>query len=66
MGNGFTRLQEIQNQEITFNEQQNSGDFNDTPITEINLDNSCSECTGTKFIDPIPEKQLTESYSNYY
>ena len=51
-----------QDQEITFNEQQNSGDFNDTPITEINLNNSCSECTGTKFIDPIPEKQLTESY----
>jgi len=56
------RLQEIQNQIITFNEQQNSGDFNETPITEINLNNSCSECTGTKFIDPIPEKQLIENY----
>jgi hypothetical protein len=55
-------FQRIQNQEITFNEQQNSGDFNETPITEINLNNSCSECTGTKFIDPIPEKQLTENY----
>ena len=51
------RLQEIENQEITFNEQQNIGDFNETPITEINFDNSCSECTGT-----IPEKQLTENY----
>ena len=57
------RLQEIQNQIITFNEQQNSGDFNETPITEINLNNSCSECTGTiKSTDPIEEKQLTESY----
>tara|TARA_R110002051_G_scaffold184838_1_gene254064 strand:- start:113 stop:820 length:708 start_codon:yes stop_codon:yes gene_type:complete len=56
------KLQEIKNQEITFNEQQNDGDFNETPITEINFDNSCSECTGTKFIDPIPEKQLTENY----
>ena len=56
------REKQIQNQIITFNEQQNSGDFNDTPITEINLNNSCSECTGTKSSDPIPEKQLTESY----
>ena len=29
------RLQEIKNQQITFNEQTNSGDFNETPITEI-------------------------------
>jgi len=56
------REKQIQNQIITFNEQQNSGDFNDTPITEINLNNSCSECTGTKSSDPIPEKQLTENY----
>jgi hypothetical protein len=57
------KLQEIQNQEITFNEKQNSGDFNETPITEINLNNSCSECTGTiKSTDPISEKQLTENY----
>ena len=56
-------LQEIQNQEITFNEQQNDGDFNETPITEINLNNSCSECTGTEIrYDPIEEKQLTENY----
>ncbi len=46
-----------QDQEITFNEQQNSGDFNETPITEISFDNSCSECTET-----IPEKQLNENY----
>jgi len=52
----------VNNQEITFNEHQNDGDFNETPITEINLNSSCSECTGTKFIDPIPEKQLTENY----
>jgi hypothetical protein len=57
------RLQKIEDQMITFNEQQNSGDFNETPITEINFDNSCSECTGTiKSTDPIEEKQLTESY----
>ena len=57
------RLQEIENQMITFNEQQNDGDFNETPITEINLNNSCSECTGTiKSTDPIEEKQLTENY----
>lgn len=57
------RLQEIQNQEITFNEQQNSGDFNETPITEINFNNSCSECTGTEIrYDTIEEKQLTENY----
>ncbi len=57
------RLQEIENQEITFNEQQNIGDFNEAPITEINFDNSCSECTGTiKSTDPIEEKQLTENY----
>ena len=37
-------MQEIQNQEITFNEQQNSGDFNETPITEINPMDSCSGC----------------------
>jgi hypothetical protein len=37
-------LQEIQNQEITFNEQQNSGDYNETPITEINPMDSCAGC----------------------
>ena len=39
------RLQEIKNQQITFNEQTNSGDFNETPITDINLSGGCSECT---------------------
>ena len=38
------RLQEIEDQEITFNEQQNSGDFNETPITDINPMDSCSGC----------------------
>ena len=33
------RLQEIKDQQITFNEQTNSGDFNETPITDINLNN---------------------------
>ena len=39
------RLKEIENQMITFNEQTNSGDFNETPITDVNLDGGCSECT---------------------
>tara|TARA_R110000787_G_scaffold152072_1_gene265874 strand:+ start:683 stop:1171 length:489 start_codon:yes stop_codon:yes gene_type:complete len=47
------RLQKVKNQEITFNEQTNSGDFNETPITDINLSNGCSECS-----DPIIEKEL--------
>ena len=38
------RERQMQNQIITFNEQQNSGDFNETPITEINLMDSCSGC----------------------
>ena len=42
------RLQQIKDQEITFNEQINSGDFNETPITDVNLDGGCSECTGTE------------------
>ena len=40
--------QNQKNQDITFNEQTNSGDFNETPITEINLNGGCSECTGTE------------------
>ena len=44
--------QNQKNQEITFNEQTNSGDFNETPITDISLDSGCSECS-----DPI-EKEL--------
>ena len=39
------RLQQIKDQEITFNEQINSGDFNETPITDVNLSGGCSECT---------------------
>jgi len=35
----------IQNQSVTFNEQVNSGDFNETPITDVNLSGGCSECT---------------------
>tara|TARA_R110002126_G_scaffold169155_1_gene317705 strand:- start:357 stop:1247 length:891 start_codon:yes stop_codon:yes gene_type:complete len=42
------RLQEMKNQNITFNEQINSGDFNETPITDVNLSSGCSECTGTE------------------
>jgi len=32
-------------QNITFKEQKNSGDFNETPITDVNLSGGCSECT---------------------
>jgi hypothetical protein len=39
------KAQELQ--EITFNEQINSGDFNETPITDVNVNSGCSECTGT-------------------
>ena len=39
------RLQQIKDQEITFNEQKNSGDFNETPITDVNVNGGCSECT---------------------
>jgi hypothetical protein len=56
------RLILVENQSITFNEQVNSGDFNETPITDVNLSSGCSECTGTKSVDPIPEKQLNEGY----
>ena len=42
------RLQQIKDQEITFNEQKNSGDFNETPITDVNLSSGCSECTEPK------------------
>ena len=40
----INELQELENQMITFNEQQNDGDFNETPITEINPMDSCSGC----------------------
>ena len=52
----------VENQTVTFNEQTNSGDFNETPITDVNLSGGCSECTGIKSVDPIPEKQLKEGY----
>tara|TARA_R110002167_G_scaffold350285_1_gene562478 strand:- start:12 stop:644 length:633 start_codon:yes stop_codon:yes gene_type:complete len=51
------RLQQIKDQEITFNEQVNSGDFNETPITDVNFSSGCSECTGTEISsDPILRK----------
>jgi len=52
------RLQQIKDQEITFNEQKNSGDFNETPITEINLSSGCSECTGTDLETGMTEDEL--------
>tara|TARA_R110000851_G_scaffold38908_1_gene99419 strand:- start:122 stop:949 length:828 start_codon:yes stop_codon:yes gene_type:complete len=36
---------QISDQQITFNEQTNSGDFNETPITDVNLSGGCSECS---------------------
>jgi len=51
-------ISQIQIQDVTFNEQVNSGDFNETPITDINLSGGCSECSTTKDqIDPILEKE---------
>ena len=53
----------VESQSITFNEQVNSGDFNETPITDVNLSSGCSECNGiVESTDPIPEKQLNEGY----
>jgi hypothetical protein len=49
-------------QSVTFGEQTNSGDFNETPITDINLNGGCSECTGTKSVDPIPEGEKVNGY----
>ena len=49
------RLQQIKDQEITFNEQTNSGDFNETPITDVNVNSGCSECSG------IVEKELSNN-----
>jgi len=49
-------ISQIQIQDVTFNEQVNSGDFNETPITDINVSGGCSECTGTKSVDPIIKK----------
>ena len=50
------RIFDLQIQDVTFNEQVNSGDFNETPITDINVSGGCSECTGTKSVDPIIKK----------
>ena len=47
------KAQELQ--EITFNEQINSGDFNETPITDVNVNSGCSECSG------IVEKELSNN-----
>jgi hypothetical protein len=57
-----TENQKIENQNITFNEQINSGDFNETPITDVNLSGGCSECTGTKSVDPIPQGEKNQGY----
>jgi len=59
-------LSQIEIQNITFNEQTNSGDFDETPITDINLNGGCSEFTGTEIsTDPISEKQLKEGYMKF-
>ena len=58
------KAQELQ--EITFNEQINSGDFNETPITDINLDGGCSECTtGTDLETGMTNDQLEKEPLNY-
>ena len=55
----------IQNQSITFNEQTNSGDFNETPITDVNVNSGCSECTGTEIrSDPIEVSSMPPSYQS--
>ena len=51
------KLQQIKDQEITFNEQTNSGDFNETPITDVNVNSGCSECTGTELSSKIILKE---------
>ena len=58
------RLQEIKDQQITFNEQTNSGDFNETPITDVNLSGGCSECTGEIRYDPIEVSSMPPSYQS--
>ena len=50
--------QNHKNQEITFNEQINSGDFNETPITDVNSYSGCSECTGTDLGTGMTEYEL--------
>ena len=51
------RLQQIKDQEITFNEQINSGDYNETPITDVNISSGCSECSGTELSSKIILKE---------
>jgi Fe-S cluster biogenesis protein NfuA len=58
------RLKEIKDQEITFNEQTNSGDFNETPITDVNLDGGCSGC-GVDLQNIIKETQNKENYMKF-
>ena len=60
------RLQQIKDQEITFNEQINSGDFNETPITDVNVNGGCSECTtGTDLETGMTNDQLEKEPLNY-
>tara|TARA_R110000824_G_scaffold205038_1_gene389792 strand:+ start:68 stop:679 length:612 start_codon:yes stop_codon:yes gene_type:complete len=54
--------EEIQN--ITFNEQTNSGDFNETPITDINIIDGCSGC-GVGLENIIKETQNKEKYMKF-
>ena len=56
------KAQELQ--EITFNEQTNSGDFNETPITDVNVNSGCSECTGEIRYDPIEVSSMPPSYQS--
>jgi len=46
---------------ITFNEQKNSGDFNETPITDVNIINGCSGCD-VNLENIIKETQNKENY----
>ena len=52
----YNKQQLIQNEIITFNEQSNSGDFNYTPITDINVSDGCSECTKTEINDSVEKE----------
>jgi hypothetical protein len=46
----------IKNQTVTFEEQVNSGDYNQTPITDVSLNGGCSECAGSIRYDPIEKE----------
>ena len=56
------KAQELQ--EITFNEQTNSGDFTETPITDINIIDGCSGC-GVDLENIIKETQNKEKYMKF-